>query len=95
MTAIEIQPLSGVMGAEITGIDLSGDVDDRSFELLRDAIHEHKVVVLRDQKLTRESQLAFARRFGKPEEVASAVLYLASPEASYINGATLEVTGGL
>ena len=35
------------------------------------------------------------RRFGKPEEVASAVLYLASPEASYINGATLEVTGGL
>lgn len=35
------------------------------------------------------------RRFGKPEEVASAVLYLASSEAAYINGATLEVTGGL
>lgn len=35
------------------------------------------------------------RRFGKPEEVASAVLYLASPEAAYVNGATLEVTGGL
>lgn len=35
------------------------------------------------------------RRFGEPHEVASAVLYLASPEASYITGATLEVTGGL
>jgi len=35
------------------------------------------------------------RRFGTPDEVASAVLYLASPEASYVNGATLEVTGGL
>ena len=35
------------------------------------------------------------RRFGTPEEVASAVLYLASPEASYVSGATLEVTGGL
>lgn len=35
------------------------------------------------------------RRFGKPEEVASAVLYLASPEAGYVTGATLEVTGGL
>jgi 3-oxoacyl-[acyl-carrier protein] reductase len=35
------------------------------------------------------------RRFGKPEEVASAVLFLCSPEASYITGTTLEVTGGL
>lgn len=36
-----------------------------------------------------------ARRFGEPSEVASAVLYLSSKEASYITGATLEVTGGL
>ncbi len=35
------------------------------------------------------------RRFGKPEEVAASVLFLASGEASYINGSTLEVTGGL
>jgi 3-oxoacyl-[acyl-carrier protein] reductase len=35
------------------------------------------------------------RRFGKPEEVAWAVKSLASREASYVTGATLEVTGGL
>ncbi|HJO27685.1 MAG TPA: 3-oxoacyl-ACP reductase FabG [Planctomycetota bacterium] len=35
------------------------------------------------------------RRFGKPEEISYAVLALAAREASYINGATLEVTGGL
>ncbi len=35
------------------------------------------------------------RRFGKPEEIAHAALFLTSPEASYINGAVLEVTGGL
>jgi 3-oxoacyl-[acyl-carrier protein] reductase len=35
------------------------------------------------------------KRFGKPEEIASAVMYLASKEAAYITGTTLEVTGGL
>ena len=35
------------------------------------------------------------KRFGKPEEVAACVLFLASKEAAYVNGSTLEVTGGL
>jgi 3-oxoacyl-[acyl-carrier protein] reductase len=35
------------------------------------------------------------KRFGTPEEVSSAVLFLASSEASYITGTVLEVTGGL
>ncbi len=35
------------------------------------------------------------RRLGKPEEVAVAVAFLASDEASYITGQTLSVSGGL
>ena len=35
------------------------------------------------------------KRFGTTEEVAACVLFLASKEASYVNGSTLEVTGGL
>ncbi|NOY83010.1 MAG: SDR family oxidoreductase [Kiritimatiellaeota bacterium] len=35
------------------------------------------------------------RRFGRADEVAACVLFLASREAAYVNGATLEVTGGL
>jgi 3-oxoacyl-[acyl-carrier protein] reductase len=35
------------------------------------------------------------KRFGRVEEVAAAVLFLASKEASYITGASLEISGGL
>lgn len=34
------------------------------------------------------------KREGSPEEVARAILWLASPEASYVTGSTLDVTGG-
>jgi len=35
------------------------------------------------------------RRLGKPEEIANVYAFLASDEASYVNGAVLEVSGGM
>ena len=49
-----------------------------------------------DENLVKEykSQIPM-KRFGTVEEVASAVLFLASEQASYITGASLEISGGL
>jgi NAD(P)-dependent dehydrogenase (short-subunit alcohol dehydrogenase family) len=40
------------------------------------------------------TQLHPPKRYGRPEEVASAVLFLASSEAGFVNGASLMVDGG-
>ncbi|MDQ2095261.1 3-oxoacyl-[acyl-carrier-protein] reductase [Rhodalgimonas zhirmunskyi] len=47
-----------------------------------------------DQKAKINAQIP-AARMGKPEEIAAAVLYLASEEAGYVTGATLHVNGGM
>lgn len=44
------------------------------------------------QKLIRRSAM---RREGKPEDIASVCVFLASPKSSYVTGAAIEVTGGL
>lgn len=47
-----------------------------------------------DQKSAINTKIP-AARMGTPEEIAAAVLYLASPEAGYVTGATLHVNGGM
>jgi 3-oxoacyl-[acyl-carrier protein] reductase len=58
------------------------------------------IVTAMTNKLTAEQQARLlatipAGRFGMPEDVAAAVLYLASPEAAYVTGQTLHVNGGM
>ena len=64
-TQMEIRPISGALGAEIFGVDLTAGVNDETFDRIRGAFLDHGVIVVRDQNLTPEQHLAAARRFGK------------------------------
>jgi len=63
--AITIHPMSGHLGAEVEGVDLSHFVDDGIFEQVHQAFLDHGVIVLRNQELSREGQIDFGRRFGE------------------------------
>ena len=64
----EIHPLAGAIGAEISGVDLAGEVDEDTIALIRRAWLDHLVIFFRGQDLPPARFLAFARRFGEPVE---------------------------
>ena len=66
--AIAVRPIAGALGAEIEGVDLSQPLAAPVVAALRAALLEHLVIFFRDQKLTPQQQLAFARAFGEPVE---------------------------
>lgn len=61
------RPLSPMIGAEIHGVDLADDLPDLTIAAIRDALLRHKVIFFRDQHITTEQHIAFARRFGELE----------------------------
>jgi taurine dioxygenase len=61
---IEVAPVAGALGAEILGVDLSRPLDDASFADILQAFHDHSVIFFRDQEITPEQHITFARRFG-------------------------------
>jgi taurine dioxygenase len=64
-TDINIRKVGVACGAEITGVDLSSDLDEKSFAAIQDALVEHQVIVFRNQVISTEEQKAFGRRFGE------------------------------
>ena len=62
---LRIRPLSGVLGAEVGGVDLSRKLDDHTVSAIRSALVTHHMLAFRDQSLTAEQQMAFGRRFGE------------------------------
>ncbi len=67
-TPIGVHPVAGALGAEISGVDLSKELDGATVAALRRAWLEHLVIFFRDQDLPPARLLAVARRFGEPVE---------------------------
>ena len=64
---LEIRPYATAIGAEVLGVDLAQPLDDDVWDEISKAFHDHLVIFFRDQKLTPEQHIAFARRFGELE----------------------------
>jgi len=61
---IEVSPVAGAMGAEIGGVDLADSPDDEVFREIYQALLEYQAIFFREQELTPEQYLAFAKRWG-------------------------------
>ena len=65
---ITVTPLHPVIGAEIGGVDLGAELDAAAIELIRQAWHDHTVLLFRGQEISGEDQLRFAGHFGAVAE---------------------------
>ena len=64
---LSIKPLSDVLGAEVSDVDLSESVDESTFSEILDAFHQYQLLRFPEQTLTPEQHIAFSRRFGDLE----------------------------
>lgn len=62
---IQVEPLTGVLGAEITGVDLRESLAPEAWQEILDAYTDHQVVLFPGQQLSHEQHLAFSRHFGQ------------------------------
>jgi alpha-ketoglutarate-dependent taurine dioxygenase len=79
VTRPEIRRAGPLFGAEVTGVDLTGPVDDSTAHELRQAFRDHKVLVFRNQNLTPDQHVAAVRIFAEPFDHPTALKDTANP----------------
>ena len=62
---MKVELLSGALGAEITGINLR-DTSANNIKIIKDLLWEHKVIFFREQDISHQEQIDFAKSFGHP-----------------------------
>ena len=64
MSALTIDRIAGALGAEVSGLDLTGELTDGEVDALRAAAVNHKVVFLRDQPYATEHLVRLTEQLG-------------------------------
>src|SRR5260370_20858466 len=62
--AISVVKLHPDIGAEIRGVDLGRPLEEATLRAIKDAWHQHAVLLFRDQNLGEDDQRRFASHFG-------------------------------
>jgi taurine dioxygenase len=62
---LKLRPLSYSLGAEVCDVDVTRGMSEQAFGEIYRAFLEHGILLLRNQKLTREQHIEFSRRFGE------------------------------
>jgi len=63
---MEIYPISGALGAEISGIDILKKLTNTKAQLLQENFLKFKVLFFRNQNLSPKDFVSFAKHFGNP-----------------------------
>jgi len=63
--ALKLRRLSYCLGAEVCDVDISRPLTEAAFGEIYRAFLDHGILLLRDQKITREQHIEFSRRFGE------------------------------
>jgi taurine dioxygenase len=66
--ALAVRPLSLALGAEVVGIDLREDLSPATMADIVDVWHEHLIILFRNQTLSEDEQIRFARHFGELQQ---------------------------
>ena len=85
-TTPTLTPLTPVIGAEVSGVDLTQPLDDATFAWLHDAWMKHLVLFFRDQPLTFDQHKALGRRFGELHIHPAAPKDAEHPEILVVHG---------
>jgi taurine dioxygenase len=85
-----VKPLSPVLGAEIVGVDLGKDLSAQTLADILNAWHQHLVLLFRNQSLSEDDQIRFARHFGllqkrsRPPEARNEASKIKYPELTML-----------
>ena len=80
MSALQVEKVTSTIGARVEGVDLRTPLTETERDAILAALVEHHVLFFRDQDITPEQQVAFAKQFGPISYPPFAPKYGTNPE---------------